>query len=92
MTIHKKHMKRGRPSKRADMKNAILTILERSNVPLTSSALGRIAMEEFNMKASWNTVQKYVRELVEANKVQPISLPHSKKSGETGLVVYILKK
>jgi len=85
-------MKRGRPSKRADMRKAILTVLEKSKVPLTTSALGRIVSEESGARASWNTIQKYIRELVETNHVQPIALPHSKKSGETGLVVYTLKK
>jgi len=85
-------MKRGRPSKRSDVRKAILTILENSGVPLTTSALSRLVLEEFNTRASWNTIQKYVRELVETNQVQPIALPHSKKTGETGLVVYTLKK
>jgi hypothetical protein len=74
------------------MRKAILTILEKSAVPLTTSALSRFVLEEFNTRASWNTTQKYIRELVETNQVQPIALPHSKKSGETGLVVYTLKK
>lgn len=85
-------MKRGRPSKRTDIRKAILTALENSPVPLTTSVLARMLSEEAGSRISWNTVQKYLRELVEANRVHPISLPHSKKSGETGLTVYTLKK
>lgn len=85
-------MKRGRPSRRADIKKAIISVLEKSNTPLTISALGRFIIHEFSTPVSWNTIQKYVRELVETNHIQPISLPHSKKTGETGLVVYALKK
>jgi len=66
--------------------------LEKSKVPLTASALSRLVSEELGARVSWNTVQKYIRELVETNHIQPIALPHSKKSGETGLVVYTLKK
>ena len=85
-------MKRGRPSKRSDVRKAILTTLEKSAVPLTTSALSRLMAEELGIQTSWNTVQKYVRELVETNHIKPISLPHSKKSGESGLVVYTLRR
>lgn len=84
-------MKRGRPNKRGEIKNAIVEILGKSSVPMTTSALNRIVNETLNTKVSWNTVQKYVLEMVEANNIKPISLQHSKKKGETGLVVYMLK-
>jgi len=85
-------MKRGRPNKRAVIKEAILTILEKSGVPLTTTTMSRLVSEEFGKQISWNTVQKYLRELVESNRVQPIALPHSKKRGEMGLTVYTLKR
>jgi len=85
-------MKRGRPSKRGHIQQAILTTLEKSNTPLTISAVARIISEEIGSQISWNTIQKYIRELTEANKIQPMALPHSKKSGETGLTVYTLKR
>ncbi|MEM5790570.1 MAG: hypothetical protein QXP77_00755 [Candidatus Aenigmatarchaeota archaeon] len=40
---------------------------------------------------SWNTVQKYLQELVELGRVEAIPTPHSKREGE-GLTVYILKR
>lgn len=92
VTVHKKHMKRGRPSKRADVRPAILKTLEGSAIPLTASALGRLVSEQLGTHISWNTIQKYVRELVETNKVRAIPLLHSKRAGETGLVVYTVKK
>jgi len=85
-------MKRGRPSKRATIRKAILETLEGSGVPLTASAMSRIVSEELGTQISWNTVQKYLRELVETNQVKPLLLPHSKKKGETGLTVYSIKK
>jgi hypothetical protein len=45
-----------------------------------------------NKQVSWNTVQKYLHELIEANQVQAITLPHSKEDGKEGLTVYTLKK
>lgn len=85
-------MKRGRPSKRTVLRKAILTTLGKSKTPMTTSAVGRLISEELGERISWNTTQKYLRELVEANKVQPIPLPHSKKSGEAGLTLYTLKR
>lgn len=85
-------MKRGRPSKRADIRRAILGTLENSSVPMTTSVLARVVSEGTESNVSWNTVRKYLRELVEANRVQPIALPHSKKPGETGLTVYTIRR
>jgi len=85
-------MKRGRPNKRANIKNAILDVLGRANTPMTTSALSRIMNEELKINASWNTIQKYVGELVETSQIKPMPLPHSKKTGQTGLVVYTLNK
>jgi len=45
-----------------------------------------------NRRLSWNTVQKYLQELVDLGKVEVISTPHSKKDGKEGLTVYMLKK
>jgi hypothetical protein len=85
-------MKRGRPSKRSSIQGVVLETLGTSNTPLTISALAKISSERLQQRISWNTVEKYVRELVETEKVQPISLPHSKESNKTGLTVYSIKK
>jgi hypothetical protein len=85
-------MKRGRPAIRNLMHNTILSVLSENQVPLTVSNLAKFASEKTGRILSWNTAQKYVQELVEVNKVQPIILPHSKETGKEGLTVYTLKK
>jgi hypothetical protein len=85
-------MKRGRPSKRHEIQQTIMNVLEDSRSPLTTSAIGRFVSEKAGTQVSWNTIEKYLRELVEINKVQPIPLPHSKRAGETGLTVYTVKR
>lgn len=56
------------------------------------SAMARIISDKLGKTVSWNTVQKYLQELVETNKVQAMALPHSKEAGKTGLTVYTLKR
>lgn len=85
-------MKRGRPSVRGEVRSGLLKILTSSEVPLTVSSLTSHISKDTGKKLSWNTVQKYLQELVESNKVQPISFSHSKIKGKEGLTVYILKK
>lgn len=85
-------MKRGRPSVRGEVRSNLLKSLSSSEVPCTTSSLANQVSKCMGRKISWNTVQKYLQELVEANKVQPISFSHSKIKGKDGLTVYILKK
>ena len=85
-------MKRGRPNKRATVHAIILDTLGSANSPVTVSAMARLVSEKAGGTVSWNTVQKYLRELVETNKVQATALPHSKEAGKTGLVLYTLKR
>lgn len=89
---HKKDMKRGRPSIRTVVIDALLQIFKDSQVPMTISLLARLASEKTNRTLSWNTIQKYLAELAAADKVQAIALPHSKEEGKKGLTVYILKR
>lgn len=85
-------MKRGRPNIRQIIQSSLMTILSTSQTPLTISSLTRFVSKEINKNVSWNTVQKYLQELVEVDKVKPIMLPHSKLENKNGLTVYILKK
>ncbi len=85
-------MKRGRPSKRFLIQSEIVSLLSSANVPLTISFLAKTLSKNLNQRINWNTVKKYVSELVSNDKIQPIDLPHSKKEGKKGLTVYILKK
>lgn len=85
-------MKRGRPSKRTVIQTNILQVLEQKQIPMTISALAKYSSQNLGTVISWNTIQKYVQELVETNKVQAIPLPHSKEENKEGLTVYTLKK
>jgi hypothetical protein len=85
-------MKRGRPSARNPVQSNILEALSSSQIPLTISALAKIISPKVGRAVSWNTIQKYLYELVQLGKVQPLPLPHSKVEGKTGLTVYQLKK
>lgn len=85
-------MKRGRPSVRITVQTNILEVLSSSQFPMTISSLAKIISPKVGRTVSWNTVQKYLDELVQLNKIQPMPLPHSKIEGKTGLVVYQLKK
>lgn len=85
-------MKRGRPSVRSVIQTNLLTILSSSQTPLTISSLTRFVSKEVNRNVSWNTIQKYLEELIQIEKVQAIELPHSKIENKNGLTVYVLKK
>lgn len=85
-------MKRGRPNARVSVQSNILEVLSSSPIPYTVSSLAKIISQKVCRTVSWNTVQKYLEELVQMGKVQPMPLPHSKIEGKTGLVVYQLKK
>ncbi len=86
------HTKRGRPSKRFLIQSEILNVLSSSATPLTIAYIAKTISGKLGRRVNWNTVRKYVDELVNADKVQPIDLPHSKKEDAKGLTVYILKK
>lgn len=85
-------MKRGRPNVRNRVKTAILETLERSQVPLTTSSVKNSISKELNQNFNWNTIQKYLNELIQTNKITTINLPHSKTPNKSGLTVYTLKK
>lgn len=85
-------MKRGRPNIRYNVQSEIISLLTKFHTPITVSVLLKEINKSLNREMSWNTVQKYVRELVESGKIQAIQLPHSKIDNKSGLVVYTLKK
>lgn len=85
-------MKRGRPTARMDMHREIVEALSSMNTPMTTSGISRIITKKLNRRVSWNTIEKYVSELVAMERVTPITLPHSKEAGKTGLTVYALKR
>jgi len=84
-------VKRGRPSLRSKVKPLILETLS-SGTLLTTHAITQKISEQLGKRISWNTIYKYLRELIEANKIKAITLPHSKVEGKQGLVVYQIIK
>jgi predicted transcriptional regulator len=85
-------MKRGRPSKRNEIQNIVMDILTASSNPQTVSSLRKAASLKVGKAISWNTIEKYLKELVQMNKVQPITVPHCKDITKNGLTLYTLKK
>lgn len=85
-------MKRGRPSIRDMVQANLLNVLSSSQTPLTVSSLTRFISKVVNRNVSWNTVQKYIDELIAVEKIQAINLPHSKIEDREGLTVYVLKR
>ena len=85
-------MKRGRPNKRVIIQSNILEIMAAAATPTTTSSLRKMVSEKVGNEISWNTVQKYMDELVQVEKVQKIPTAHSKKEGKEGLVLYQIKK
>lgn len=85
-------MRRGRPNVRHEIQREIIILLSKFSTPLTTSIILRETAKTINREVSWNTIQKYVNELVESGKVQAVQLPHSKVENKLGLVVYTLKK
>ena len=85
-------MKRGRPTIRFEVQRLIDSILKNSKVPLSINAICEQIHKETGRRISWNTVHKYLMELVEIGKVEVFQLPHSKDPSKAGMKVYALKK
>lgn len=85
-------MKRGRPPIRQVIQSNLIQVLESSQIPMTTSSLTRFVSRGVNKSVSWNTVQKYLEELIQDEKVEAISLPHSKIEDREGLTMYVLKR
>lgn len=85
-------MKRGRPTARIETQKEIIEVLSSANIPMTISSITKNISKKLNRRISWNTVEKYIKELVAMDKITPITLPHSKTEGKDGLTVYILKE
>jgi len=85
-------MKRGRPNKRNEIQAMIIDMLIASGGSQTVSSLRKAASLKVGKQISWNTIEKYLKELVQINKVQPIFLEHCKDPSKKGLTLYQIKK
>jgi len=84
--------KRGRPTKRNLIQTSIVDALMTYNTPANSSAIRRDISKKLGQNVSWNTIQKYLDELIQIEKVQRVTTPHSKIEGKDGLILYQIKK
>lgn len=84
-------MKRGRPNLRKEVSSLLVETLS-DHSPRSIHSLEKEVSRKSGKKISWNTIQKYLQELVEIGKVEAVSTPHSKLEGKEGLTVYILKR
>jgi len=85
-------MKRGRPNVRNKIKPLLIEAISSNRVPRSVNSLKKDVEEELEKEISWNTIKKYLDELVKTEIVQPIVLPHSKTEKKEGLTVYTLKR
>jgi TATA-binding protein-associated factor Taf7 len=84
-------MKRGRP----DLRKTISPLIMETLSDYSSRSIHSIEKEvsrRLGKNISWNTVQKYLQELIEIGKVEAVSTVHSKTEGKEGLTVYSLKR
>lgn len=85
-------MKRGRPNIRNRIKPLIVEIIGSNRLPTSVNNLKKGIDKELKKEISWNTVKKYLDELVKTDVIQPIILPHSKVEKKEGLTVYTIKR
>jgi len=85
-------MKRGRPNVRNRIKPLIVEIISSNRLPISVNNLKKGIENELKKEISWNTVKKYLDELVKIDVIQPIILPHSKVDKKEGMVVYTIKR
>jgi hypothetical protein len=85
-------MKRGRPSKRYLLYEEIIEYFEENPLPSNVDKIRKYISKKMNKNISWNTVKKYLEELVKLDKLRKIVVPHSKEKGREGIVLYEKKK
>lgn len=85
-------MKRGRPSKRSEIYNLIEEYFRLNQYPSNINRISNFILKTKNKRISWNTLKKYLEELVKLDKIKKIKLPHSKIREKEGLTLYYLDK
>jgi hypothetical protein len=85
-------MKRGRPAKRYVIYEKILEYFEKNPFPSNVEKIREFISKELNENVSWNTVRKYLEELVKLDKLRKIVLPHSKDKNKEGITLFERKK
>ena len=85
-------MKRGRPSVRNRIKPLIVETITNNRLPISVNNIKKSVEKELKKDISWNTIKKYLDELVKTDVVSPVILPHSKVEKKDGLIVYTIKR
>jgi hypothetical protein len=85
-------MRRGRPNVRNRIKPMIVEIITNNRVPTSVNTIKKNIERGLGKEVSWNTVKKYLDELVTADVIHPTTLPHSKIEKKDGLTVYSIKR
>ncbi|MEM0242993.1 MAG: hypothetical protein QXT34_00860 [Candidatus Aenigmatarchaeota archaeon] len=84
-------MKRGRPSKRFEIYELINEYFKENPYPSNVNKIAEFIFQKSNKKISWNTLKKYLEELVKIDRIKRIIPPHSKDSSKTGITLYYLE-
>ncbi|MEM5828046.1 MAG: hypothetical protein QW197_00880 [Candidatus Aenigmatarchaeota archaeon] len=84
-------MKRGRPSIRFEIYSLIEEYFSLHPYPSNVRKITAFISERLKKNVSWNTVRKYLEELVKLDRVKKMETPHSKKPNEKGLTLYYLE-
>ena len=80
-------MKRGRPAMGAEFRRQILRILSAAEYPVTATTIKQLLDERRAHPCGWDTVRKYVEELVTERLVLRQALPTER--GRKPLVIYL---
>lgn len=85
-------MKKGRPTKRFLIYKLIEEYFRENPYPSNINKITAYISQKSGKKISWNTVKKYLEELVRLDKINKINLPHSKNKEKKGLTLYSYEK
>jgi len=84
-------MKRGRPSKRYEIYALIEEYFSTNPYPSNVKKISEFISQRVGKTISWNTVKKYLEELVRIDKVKRIQTHHSKIPEKTGITLYYME-
>jgi len=68
-------MKRGRRDQSVEFKTAITKVIKSSKTPLTIEAIRSLVSQKKGRTVSWNTIYKYLEELVGEGIIKKTELP-----------------
>jgi len=84
-------MKRGRPSKRYEIYALIEEYFLNNPYPSNVRRISEFVSQRIGKPISWNTVKKYLEELVRIDKLKKIRTQHSKNPEKEGITLYYME-